>query len=91
MRFALPALLLLLPAAALADPSATGVGAGARGLYPPGLLPLINRAIILLLFTGQFNEMEKLYSGAIDQSPADYLLYYKRATALHSRNRFRGL
>ncbi|KAF8997995.1 hypothetical protein BDQ17DRAFT_830360 [Cyathus striatus] len=81
MRFALPALLLLLPAAVLADPSA-----GAGGLYPPGLLPLINRANILLS-TGQFNEAAKLYSEAIDQSPTDYLLYYKRATALHSLQR----
>ena len=33
-------------------------------LYPPGLLPLINRANILLS-TGQFNEAAKVYSEAI--------------------------
>ncbi|KAF8998018.1 hypothetical protein BDQ17DRAFT_1411193, partial [Cyathus striatus] len=80
MRFVLPALLLL-PAAVLADSSA-----GAGGLYPQGLLPLTNRANILLS-TGQFNEAAKLYSEAIDQSPTDYLLYYKRATTLHSLKR----
>jgi DnaJ family protein C protein 3 len=56
------------------------------GLYPPGLLPLINRANALLS-TGQFNEAVRIYSEAIDQSPADYLLYYKRATALFSLSR----
>ena len=33
-------------------------------LYPPGLLPLINKANILLS-TGQFNEAAKVYSEAI--------------------------
>ena len=33
-------------------------------LYPPGLLPLINKANILLS-TGQFNEAAKAYSEAI--------------------------
>ncbi|KAF8148867.1 hypothetical protein B0H34DRAFT_802752 [Crassisporium funariophilum] len=56
------------------------------GLYPPGLLPLINRANILLS-TGQFSEAAKVYSEAIDQSPSDYLLYYKRATAYFSLQR----
>ncbi|KAF8890442.1 hypothetical protein BD779DRAFT_1622562 [Infundibulicybe gibba] len=58
----------------------------AGGLYPPGLLPLINRANVLLS-TGQFNEAARIYSEAIDQSPADYLLYYKRATAYFSLSR----
>jgi DnaJ family protein C protein 3 len=62
------------------------VYADAGGLYPPGLLPLINRANVLLS-TGQFNEAVRIYSEAIDQSPADYLLYYKRATALFSLSR----
>ncbi|KAJ8516418.1 hypothetical protein ONZ45_g6293 [Pleurotus djamor] len=56
------------------------------GLYPPGLLPLINRANALLS-TGQFSEAVKVYTEAIEQSPADYLLFYKRATALLSMNR----
>jgi DnaJ family protein C protein 3 len=62
------------------------VYADAGGLYPPGLLPLINRANVLLA-TGQFNDAIRIYSEAIDQSPADYLLYYKRATALFSLSR----
>ncbi|KAL0948841.1 hypothetical protein HGRIS_008963 [Hohenbuehelia grisea] len=60
--------------------------ADSGGLYPPGLLPLINRANALLS-TGQFNDAAKIYSEAIEQSPTDYLLYYKRATAYLSLNR----
>ncbi|KAG6877675.1 hypothetical protein C0992_009500 [Termitomyces sp. T32_za158] len=56
------------------------------GLYPPGLAPLINRANALLSL-GQFNEAARIYSEAIEQSPADYLLYYKRATAYFSLSR----
>ncbi|KAF5309268.1 hypothetical protein D9619_012758 [Psilocybe cf. subviscida] len=56
------------------------------GLYPPGLLPLINKANILLS-SGQFNEAARIYSEAIEQSPTDYLLYYKRATAYLSMQR----
>lgn len=50
------------------------------GLYPPGLLPLINRAN-LLLSTGQFTDAVRIYTEAIEHAPSDYLLYYKRATA----------
>ncbi|KAF7776504.1 hypothetical protein Agabi119p4_4897 [Agaricus bisporus var. burnettii] len=63
-----------------------GAYADQGGLYPPGLLPLINRANALLS-TGQFSEAAKIYTEAIDQSPADYLLYYKRATAQLSLQR----
>ncbi|TFK22870.1 co-chaperone [Coprinopsis marcescibilis] len=56
------------------------------GLYPPGLVPLINRANVLLA-SGHFGEAAKIYSEAIEQSPADYLLYYKRATAYLSLQR----
>ncbi|KAF5386533.1 hypothetical protein D9757_005915 [Collybiopsis confluens] len=55
-------------------------------LSPPGLLPLINTAN-LLLSKGQYNDAARAYSEAIDQSPADYLLYYKRATAYLSLSR----
>lgn len=67
---------------------ANGVAAepSAGGLYPPGLLPLINRANVLLS-AGQFNEAARIYTEAIEQSPADYLLYYKRATAYFSLSR----
>ena len=47
-----------------------GVYAEKAGLYPPGLLPLINRANTLLS-TGQFNEAARVYSealGMIDSS-----------------------
>ncbi|TFK66588.1 hypothetical protein BDN72DRAFT_141582 [Pluteus cervinus] len=56
------------------------------GLQPPGLAPLIARANALFS-SGQFNEASKAFSEAIDQSPADYLLYYKRATSYYSLNR----
>ncbi|KAF7309162.1 hypothetical protein MKEN_01118500 [Mycena kentingensis (nom. inval.)] len=62
---------------------------GARadsGLYPPGLQPLITRANVLLS-SGQFSEAARMYSEAIEQSPADYLLYYKRGTAYLSLGR----
>ncbi|KAH8105446.1 hypothetical protein BXZ70DRAFT_1070055 [Cristinia sonorae] len=65
-----------------ADPSASAGSA----LYPPGLQPLINRANALLS-VGQFNDAVKAYSDAIEQSPADYVLYYKRATAYSALNR----
>jgi hypothetical protein len=41
-----------------------GVCAESGGLYPPGLLPLINRANALLS-KGQFNDAAKAYSEAI--------------------------
>ncbi|KAJ7476828.1 hypothetical protein B0H11DRAFT_2030850 [Mycena galericulata] len=72
-------LFLLLPA------TGTYADSGA-GLYPPGLQPLITRANVLLS-SGQFNEAAKVYSEAIEQSPADYLLFYKRATAYLSLGR----
>ncbi|KAI0915510.1 hypothetical protein AcV5_003709 [Taiwanofungus camphoratus] len=75
--------LVILLYGANADPNA---GASGSSLYPPGLLPLINRANALLS-AGQFNDAAKAYSEAIDQSPADYLLYYKRATAYYSLSR----
>ncbi|TRM60143.1 hypothetical protein BD626DRAFT_549799 [Schizophyllum amplum] len=54
--------------------------ASAGGLYPPGLAPLINRANVLLS-SGQFND-------APSSITADYLLYWKRATAYYSLNRY---
>jgi len=65
-----------------ADPSSSAGSA----LYPPGLLPLITRANTLLS-AGQFNDAVKAYSDAIEQSPADYVLFYKRATAYSALNR----
>ncbi|KAI0786545.1 hypothetical protein C8Q75DRAFT_799705 [Abortiporus biennis] len=64
-----------------ADAPSTG-----SALYPPGLLNLINRGNALLS-AGQYNDAVKAYSEAIELSPADYLLYYKRATAFYSLSR----
>ncbi|TCD66214.1 hypothetical protein EIP91_001661 [Steccherinum ochraceum] len=77
--FLLPTTLLGFCLGVNADPSA-------GALYPPGLQPLIARANALLS-AGQFNDAIKAYSDAIDQSPADYVLYYKRATAYSAMNR----
>jgi DnaJ homolog subfamily C member 3 len=46
-------------------------------LYPPGLLPLINRANILLS-TGQFNEAAKVYSEAIGKVPFFLSFFFTR-------------
>ncbi|EMD31819.1 hypothetical protein CERSUDRAFT_119389 [Gelatoporia subvermispora B] len=78
-----PCLFTILLYGANAEPSTPGSGSA---LYPPGLVPLINRADALLA-AGQFNDAAKVYSEAIEQSPADYLLYYKRATAYLSLSR----
>ncbi|OJA12494.1 hypothetical protein AZE42_11885 [Rhizopogon vesiculosus] len=56
------------------------------GLAPPGLHPLIVRGDALLS-AGQFSDAAKAYSDAILISPADYLLFYKRATAYFSLSR----
>ncbi|KAG9016045.1 hypothetical protein FRB90_003708 [Tulasnella sp. 427] len=58
----------------------------AVGNEPPNLRPLISRANVLL-GAGQFFDAAKSYSEAIELSPADYTLYYKRATAYFSLSR----
>ncbi|KAI0640609.1 hypothetical protein C8Q79DRAFT_995540 [Trametes meyenii] len=80
----LPLLLVGLAYTASADQQTLSGSGGA--LYPPGLVPLISRADTLLT-AGQFNDAARAYSEAIEQSPADYLLYYKRATAYYSLGR----
>jgi hypothetical protein len=60
MRIGLPSLLLLL----LSSRQSCFIAAADGGLYPPGLLPLINKAN-LLLSSGQFSEASKIYSEAI--------------------------
>jgi len=62
------------------------VAADPGAMDPLGLAPLITRANVLLL-SGHFGDAAKAYSEAIAQSPADYLLYYKRATAYFSLQR----
>jgi DnaJ homolog subfamily C member 3 len=57
MRLLALSSIVLLIGSACADSSA-------GGLYPPGLLPLINRANVLLS-SGQFGEAVKIYSEAI--------------------------
>ncbi|OSD01882.1 hypothetical protein PYCCODRAFT_1368404 [Trametes coccinea BRFM310] len=80
----LPLLLVGLVCAVSAEQHTLSGSGGA--LYPPGLVPLIARADTLLT-AGQFNDAARAYSEAIEQSPADYLLYYKRATAYYSMGR----
>ncbi|KAI0059331.1 TPR-like protein [Artomyces pyxidatus] len=71
--------LILLVCYAGADPNA-------GSLSPPGLVPMINQANALLS-SGMFGDAVKAYSEVIEQSPADYALYYKRATAYFSLSR----
>ncbi|EIN04261.1 DnaJ-domain-containing protein [Punctularia strigosozonata HHB-11173 SS5] len=82
MRLRALILPLLVAFLAGADPSADGTGS----LTPPTLQPLINRANALLS-AGHYADAAKAYSDAIEQSPADYVLYYKRATAYYSTSR----
>ncbi|KZV83081.1 TPR-like protein, partial [Exidia glandulosa HHB12029] len=63
-----------------------GVVLADAGLDPPGLQPLITQGDRLLA-QGQFTEAARAYSDAIELSPGQYLLYYKRATAYFSANR----
>jgi DnaJ family protein C protein 3 len=64
----------------------TALASESGGLSPPGLQPLIHTANAFLA-AGRFSDAAKAYSDAIDQSPADYMLYYRRATAYLSSNR----
>ncbi|EJD42377.1 hypothetical protein AURDEDRAFT_115037 [Auricularia subglabra TFB-10046 SS5] len=64
----------------------TGAAWADAGLDPPGLQPLIAQGDSLLA-AGQFSEAARAYSDAIELSPGQYLLYYKRATAYFSANR----
>ncbi|KAH7099332.1 hypothetical protein BKA62DRAFT_710172 [Auriculariales sp. MPI-PUGE-AT-0066] len=50
------------------------------------LQPLISQGDRLLA-AGQYGEAARTYSDAIEMSPGQYLLYYKRATAYFSQNR----
>ncbi|KAG8863799.1 hypothetical protein FRB96_007636 [Tulasnella sp. 330] len=73
---------LLFAARASADDSTSGSGS----LEPPNLKPIVTRANVLLR-AGQFQDAAKSYSDAIELSPADYHLYYMRATAYFSLSR----
>ncbi|KZT38740.1 TPR-like protein [Sistotremastrum suecicum HHB10207 ss-3] len=67
--------------------SQRGIFVAADGsLDPPGLQPLVARGNAFLA-AGQFNDAIKAFGEAIDLSPVDYLLYYKRATAQLSLSR----
>ena len=52
----------------------------------PNLRSIVSRANVLLS-AGQFHDAAKSLSEAIELSPADYSLYFKRATAYYSLNR----
>ncbi|EIW81677.1 hypothetical protein CONPUDRAFT_122162 [Coniophora puteana RWD-64-598 SS2] len=82
MRFLSLSSMLLFAASAFADNTDPGMG----GLVPPGLQPIITRADAFLQ-AGLWSDAAKTYSEAIDLSPTDYLLFYKRATAYFSANR----
>ncbi|KIO25139.1 hypothetical protein M407DRAFT_25467 [Tulasnella calospora MUT 4182] len=56
------------------------------GNEPPNVRPLISRGNVLLS-AGHFHDAAKSYSEAIELSPADYSLYFKRATAYFSLSR----
>ncbi|KAI0026579.1 hypothetical protein K488DRAFT_92278 [Vararia minispora EC-137] len=74
----LSAILFALPARARADPGS---------LDQPGILPLVTHANALLS-SGQFHDAAQAYSDAIEQFPLDPALFYKRATALFSLQRY---
>ncbi|KAG6847927.1 hypothetical protein H0H93_004826 [Arthromyces matolae] len=76
---ALASILLIVSGTAFGD-SSTG------GIYPSNLQPLVTRANDHLS-AGQFNDAARTYSEAIELAPTDYVLYYKRATALFSLSR----
>ncbi|KAG8898217.1 hypothetical protein FRB99_007594, partial [Tulasnella sp. 403] len=61
-------------------------GQNESGLENPNLRPLVSRANVLLT-AGHFQDAARSLSEAIELSPADYSLYYKRATAYFSLNR----
>ena len=56
----------------------SGILADSAGLYPPGLLPIINRANGLLS-AGQFNDAARAYSDAIG-------VFYSPGTIFHEFN-----
>jgi DnaJ family protein C protein 3 len=76
------------PNANAAANSADGApgNASGGGIEVPNLGTIIQRANTLLT-TGQFNDAARTYSEALELSPNDYVLYYKRATAYLSSNR----
>ncbi|PVF93062.1 TPR-like protein [Serendipita vermifera] len=56
------------------------------GVETPELKPLVTRANVLLS-AGQFADAARTYTEALELSPNDYVLYFKRATAYLSSNR----
>ena len=81
MRLPTLAGLLLLVSPVLGEPSSSS-----GSIAHPNLQPLITRADALLS-AGLFSDAAKTYTDAISLSPADYLLFYKRATAYFSLSR----
>jgi len=75
---------LLIAVFALAHSVLADSGSGT--LEHPGLQPLILRANGFLA-AGQFNDAINALTDALELSPLDYLLYYKRATAQLSLSR----
>ena len=80
---------LLLPSLILTNINVNAANSHSNGntaLYPPGLHPSITKANTLLS-TGQPSDAIKAYTEAIDQSPQDPSLFYKRASAYLSQAR----
>ncbi|KIM29962.1 hypothetical protein M408DRAFT_22405 [Serendipita vermifera MAFF 305830] len=76
-----------IPATSTSAAEATATPTTAASAETTQLLkPLVIRANVLLS-AGQFADAAKTYSEAIELSPTDYLLYFKRATAYLSQNR----
>ena len=80
-------ILVSLSLAAASPDNSEAPSSSGSALYPPGLQPLIARANALLS-AGSFADAARVYTEAIEQSPIDYALYYKRGTAYFSVSRF---
>ena len=82
----IPHSLVVLIGSAFAYASESAPPESGSALYPPGLQPLISKAN-LLLSSGHYADAARTYTEAIEQSPIDYTLYYRRGTAYYSLQR----
>jgi len=69
-----------------AELDSDGTSGSVDSLAPPGLQSLIAQANVLLS-SGQSSDAARIYTQAIELSPSDYLLYFRRATAYFSVGR----
>lgn len=80
------ALLLGVSLAAASEGNSEPSSSSGSALNPPGLQPLVSRANVLLQ-SGHYADAARSYADAIELSPLDYTLYYKRGTAYYSLSR----